>query len=61
MDFEYSVRFNPQSMLSKWQDLIENGEEPRDIEIAGIGVLTNATITPCEDGYTITYDEVKEI
>jgi len=48
--------------LTKWKELCENGEQPVDIEIDGLGLFTNAKVTWDNNyNFTITYDEyIKE-
>ena len=58
MNSEFYEYDNTHEFLSKWKDLIENGEQPHDIEIDGLGIFTNAKII-MDDAYniTVTYDE----
>lgn len=53
---DYSDFFN------KWRELCENGEQPVDIEINGLGLFTNVKVTRDDDySFTLTYDEyIKE-
>lgn len=48
--------------FTKWRELCENGEQPVDIKIHGLGLLTNVKVTRDNDySFTLTYDEyIKE-
>ena len=55
---EYDNTYELLEFLDKWKDLIENGEQPHDIRIDGLGLFTNARVTiNDEHSYTLTYDE----
>lgn len=48
--------------LYKWKELCENGEQPVDIKINGLGLFTNAKVIWDNNyDFTLTYDEyIKE-
>jgi hypothetical protein len=55
---EFEEYANTYEFLDKWRDLIENGVQPHDIRINGLGLFTNARIiVNGEHSYTLTYDE----
>ena len=58
MNLEVKEYDNTYELLDKWKDLIENGEQPHDVRIDGLGLFTNAGVTiNDEHSYTLTYDE----
>lgn len=49
---------NVVDFLNTWKELYENGEQPTDIKIDGLGLFTNARITRDNNyDFALTYDE----
>ena len=58
MNSEFKNFKNYGDYLTKWKDLCENGEQPVDIKISGLGLFTNAKVTRDDDyNFTLTYDK----